>query len=231
MIGSKARPKTRQGMMLNRILQTLTPRRTNLLIGAVALVWLLALTFVRGLWTDVTAAWVQAIGSVVAIAASTAVATRLARGERAQALADARQFALAAAFDVVKFFALLVATLEEPRAATPPNLAMAWDRIEFAEGLLAQACTPQLGSSRAIGALYALRHHAHVALTQGRGGDSQAPRLGPGEIVRLAANVAASYDAAAQAVGEGPCNFARLVEINRRSVRKRMPAMETVAAE
>ena len=217
--------------MLNRILQILTPRRTNLLIGAAALIWLLALTFVRGLWTDVTAAWVQAIGSIVAIAASTAVATRLARSERALALADARQFALAAAFDVVKFFALLVATLEEPRAATPPNLAMAWDRIEFAEGLLAQACTPQLGSSRAIGALYALRHHTHMALTQGRAAEGQAPRLGPAELISLAANVAASYDAAAQAIDQAPCNFARLVEINRRSVRKRMPAMETVAAE
>jgi len=209
--------------MLNRILQALTPRRTNLLIGAVALAWLLALTFVRGLWTEVTAAWVQAIGSVVAIAASTLVATRLARSERDQALTDARQFAMAAAFDVVKFFALLVATLEEPRAATAQNLAMAWDRIDFAEGLLAQACTPQLGSPRAIGALYALRHHTHVALTQGRGLDGQPGRLGRTELVRLAANVAASYDAAAAAVDQAPCNFAKLVEINRRSVRKRLP--------
>ena len=208
--------------MLNRITQALTPRRTNLLIGAVALVWLLALSLVRGLWTDVTAAWVQAIGSVVAIAASTLVATRLARSERAAALADARQFALAAAFDVVKFFALLIATFEEPRAATRENLAMAWDRIAFAEGLLAQACTPQLGSSRAIGALYALRHHTHVALTQGRELDGQSPRLGPAELARLAVNVAASYDAAAEAVGQAPCNFSRLVEVNRRSVSKRL---------
>jgi len=211
--------------MLNRITETLTPRRTNLLIGLAALAWLLALTLVRGLWTDVTAAWVQAIGSVVAIAASTTVATRLARSERAQALADARQFALAAAFDVVKFFALLVATLEEPRAATRGNLAMAWDRIEFAEGLLAQACTPQLGSPRAIGALYALRHHTHVALTQGRELDGRPARLGASDLIRLAANVAASYDAAAEAVGEAACRYPQLLEINRRSVRKRLPTV------
>ena len=218
--------------MLNRITEALTPRRTNLLIGVVALAWLLALSLIRGLWTDVTAAWVQAIGSVVAIAASTTVATRLARSERAAALTDARQFAQAAAFDVVKYFALLVATLEEPRAATPPNLAMAWDRIEFAEGLLAQACTPQLGSSRAIGALYALRHHTHVALTQGRSQDGQPPRLSQADLVRLAVNVAASYDAAATATDQGPCDFGRLLEINRRSVRRRLPgAAEAQAAE
>ncbi|WP_304171121.1 hypothetical protein [Phenylobacterium aquaticum] len=191
----------------------LTPRRVNILIGVLAFGWLAALSLERGLWTGVTAAWVQALGSVAAIGASTAAAFNLAHRERAATVRDARQFAMAAAFDVLRYYAILVATVETPKVATQANIEAAWERVLFADQNLAAACTPQLGSATVLGALNGLRHITHATQLRLRreGVDHWDPRA----IAPIAGKVAEVYDQAARAVGGDTGLYPRLLQEGR----------------
>jgi hypothetical protein len=203
--------------MNRRWLSGFTPRRVNILIGLLAFGWLAALSLDRGLWTEVTAAWVQALGSVAAIGASTAAAFNLAHRERAATVHDARQFAMAAAFDVLRYYALLVATAEAPEIATPANLEAAWERVLFADQNLAIACTPQLGSAAALGALNGLRHITHA--TQLRMRRDHVDHWDPRALAPIAEKIAEVYDQAARAVGGDTGLYARLLEEGRQMMR------------